>query len=73
MFSVKNDVQGIGQRIYSNNSSFGSAGKLQGVISFMGFFPLPEFIDILASGVPTSVTVRSCTSSCIDGETSWCQ
>ena len=43
--SVKNDVQGIGQRIYSNNSSFGSAGKLQGVISFMGFFPLPEFID----------------------------
>ena len=43
--SVKNDVQGIGQRIYSNNSSFGSAGKLQGVISFMGFFPPPEFID----------------------------
>ena len=43
--SVKNDVQGIGQRIYSNNSSFGSAGKLQGVISFMGFFALPEFSD----------------------------
>ena len=37
--SVKNDVQGIGQRIYSNNSSFGSAGKLQGVIFFMSFFP----------------------------------
>ena len=44
--SVKNDVQGIGQRIYSNNSSFGSAGKLQGVISFMGFFALPEFSDL---------------------------
>ena len=44
--SVKNDVQGIGQGIYSKNSSFGSAGKLQGVISFMGFFPRPEFIDI---------------------------
>ena len=30
--SVKNDVQGIGQQTFSNNSSFGSAGKLQGVI-----------------------------------------
>ena len=30
--SVKNDVQGIGLSIFSRNSSFGSAGKLQGVI-----------------------------------------
>ena len=29
---VKNDVQGIGLPIVSSNSSFGSAGKLQGVI-----------------------------------------
>ncbi len=29
--SVKNDVQGIGLSIFSRNSSFGSAGKLQGV------------------------------------------
>ena len=30
--SVKNDVQGIGLSLYSSNSSFGSAGKLQGVV-----------------------------------------
>ena len=30
--SVKNDVQGIGLSMFSHNSSFGSAGKLQGVI-----------------------------------------
>ena len=35
---VKNDLQGIGLPISSDNSSWGSAGKLQGVISFMGFF-----------------------------------
>ena len=29
---VKNDVQGIGLSIFSNNNSWGSAGKLQGVI-----------------------------------------
>ena len=30
--SVKNDVQGIGLETFSHNSSWGSAGKLQGVI-----------------------------------------
>ena len=29
---VKNDVQGIGLPLYSSNSSFGSTGKLQGVV-----------------------------------------
>ena len=29
---VKNDVRGIGRSIFSDNSSFGSAGKLQGAI-----------------------------------------
>ena len=32
MLSVKNDVQGIGLGTFSGNSSWGSAGKLQGVI-----------------------------------------
>ncbi len=31
---VKNDVQGIGLSIFSDNSNWGSAGKLQGVIDF---------------------------------------
>ena len=32
--SVKNDVEGIGRTIFSNNSRWSSAGKLQGVINF---------------------------------------
>ena len=35
---VKNDVQGIGLSIFSDNSSWGSAGKLQGITQFMGYF-----------------------------------
>ena len=31
---VKNDVKGIGESTFTNSDSFGSAGKLQGVINF---------------------------------------
>lgn len=34
--SVRNDVQGIGEEIFDNSSSYGSNGRLQGVID-MGF------------------------------------
>ena len=37
---VKNDVQGIGLSIFSDNSSWGSAGKLQGITQFMGYFDI---------------------------------
>ena len=41
---VKNDVQGIGVDTFSNNSSWGSAGKLQGVIFFSIYEPWhPKF------------------------------
>ena len=36
--SVMNDVQGVGISIFSNNGSWGSAGKLQGVIHMPNFF-----------------------------------
>ena len=36
-FGVKNNVQGIGSEIYSDNGSWGSAGKLQGVIHMPDF------------------------------------
>ena len=36
---VKNDVQGIGLSTFSNNSNWGSAGKLQGVIFFSIYEP----------------------------------
>ena len=36
---VKNDVQGIGLENFSDNSSWGSAGKLQGVIFFSIYDP----------------------------------
>src|SRR6185503_4789290 len=38
---VKNNVLGIGSSIYSNNASFGSAGRLQGYT----VFPIPSFYD----------------------------
>ena len=37
-YHVMNDVQGIGVSIFSNNSSWGSAGKLGGVIHMPDFF-----------------------------------
>ncbi len=40
--AAKNDVQGIGQGTFSNNSSWRSAGKLQGVI----FFSVYELWDL---------------------------
>ena len=41
---VKNDVQGIGVDTFSNNSSWGSAGKLHGVIFFSIYEPWhPKF------------------------------
>ena len=45
---VKNDVQGIGLSTFSNNSNWGSAGKLQGVIFFSiyePYHPIFEYSD----------------------------
>ena len=47
--SVKNDVMGIGQRIFSRNSSWGSAGKLQGVLFMLNI--VRETNDIAETGL----------------------
>jgi hypothetical protein len=41
-FAVRNDVFGVGQTIFNNASTYGSAGKLQGIT----VFPLDGFFDM---------------------------
>lgn len=45
-FPVKNEVRGIGLRIFNDTVSYGSAGKLQGIT----VFPIDSFFDLAETG-----------------------
>ena len=47
---IRNDVQGIGRSTFTNNDSWGSAGKLQGVIDFGSYAIYSDRRSILFEG-----------------------